>query len=66
MEKTEWIKSEKRMPPKGEDVLVCDMYGILEVKYYVPKSGNYCWGWYPGGLPIGNSYWMYLPKKPQV
>lgn len=37
----------------------------MEVMYLPEKKEGYCWGWYPGGLPVENStHWMELPKYP--
>ena len=60
----EWISVNDRLPTPDMDVLVYTGR-YYEVKHYVPPMDNYCWGWYPGGLPIENStHWMPLPKEP--
>jgi len=64
--KETWINSMKKLPPKGKNVIVCSWSGDIRIMYYVPKKKNYCWGWYPGGIFINNSYWMTLPEIPDV
>jgi hypothetical protein len=60
-----WIKITDRLPEPNKDVLVITCSGRIEVMYLAPEREGYCWGWYPGGLPITNStHWMELPDKP--
>lgn len=61
----EWISVEDRLPDENIDVLVLAKSGWMGVRFYRLDDGVHAWGWYPGGLPIGNSsHWMPLPDPP--
>ena len=60
-----WIFVEKRLPKRGEKVLVLGKSGWMEVMSLDISSGNGYW--YPGGCPIANTVcWITLPEKPIV
>jgi len=63
----EWIKVSNRLPKRNKNVLVLCKNGEVEIKHLPTKRKDYCWGWYPDGLPIENTtHWMEIPKLPET
>ncbi len=63
--RNEWIDADKRKPPIGLRVLVCDAHGWVWTAIYEWYDPGYRWEYTAGDEPgCEITYWMPLPKAP--